>query len=88
MKKLIVMLALMLAGTFGFAESELNDSAKNAADVKIENVELSQPVGAEEVCGFDVFYDTGEFGSGGFWMSCDDSTTTGDILDILLAMFW
>ncbi|SMG51865.1 hypothetical protein SAMN05661096_03829 [Marivirga sericea] len=88
MKKLIVMLALMLAGTFGFAESESNDATKNATDVKIENVELSQPIGAEEVCGFDVSFDTAEFGSGSFWMSCDDSTTTGDILDILLAMFW
>ena len=80
--------------TFDDVTVELTNSVELAnADFTMENDE-TYAVASEEVvnCGFPVYFDdggTGDWGgSGSFWMDCDDDTTMGDILDVILALFF
>lgn len=92
MKNLCIALALMLTGTFAFANSDVeakNETAKES--VVVENVQVVNEVSLdteEASCGFTVIFNTDDAGSGSFWMECDDDTTMDDIFGILFELFW
>lgn len=91
-------LALMLVSTLTFANNvevetiEYNVTIENV--LSLDNVSLEEVTLEEDAmdCGFPVYWDDGGSGdwggTGSFWMDCDDSTTMGDILDVLLALFF
>ncbi len=103
MKNLFLSALLVLTVSFAFATNdvetvsafddvtvELTNSVELAnADFTMEN-DATYAVASEEVasCGFPVSWDTDEFGTGSFWLDCDDDTTMGDILDLILALFF
>ncbi|MFK7750269.1 MAG: hypothetical protein AB8B65_17900 [Kordia sp.] len=93
MKNVFFALAFMLIGTLAIANTN-TETETSFDDVTIENVINidNTTVDSNDLCGFPVYFDdggTGDWGgSGSFWMDCDDSTTMGDILDVLLAIFF
>jgi len=104
MKNLFLSVVLLLTVSFAFATNdletvstfdventvELTNSVELAiADFTMEN-DVTYAISSEvEVasCGFPVSWDTNE-GSGSFWLDCDGGGDMGDILDLLLALFF
>ena len=81
MKNLFFALAFMLLGTFAFGINSEVETFENVSTVEESSMNV------EMICGFDLSFDTDE-GSGSFWMNCNDDTSMGDILNLILNLFW
>jgi len=98
MKNVFFAFAFMLIGTFAFAsnaEVEIIEENVVIENVVIENVVIENVLTIEEVsledemvCGFGVSWDTSEHGAGSAWFECDSGTTMGDILNVILSLFF
>jgi hypothetical protein len=104
MRKVIFSLAFMLIGSFAFANTNAVVTPKTetieVVSEKLVTYEIDNPImgklsisvpenalNNDAVCGFDVFWNTNR-GSGSFWFDCSGGATMGDILDVLLALFF
>ena len=104
MKNVFFSLAFMLIGSFAFANTNAVVTPKaetiEVVSEKLVTYEIDNPImgklsisvpenalNNDAVCGFDVFWNTNR-GSGSFWFDCSGGATMGDILDVLLALFF
>ena len=104
MRKVIFSLAFMLIGSFAFANTNAVVTPKaetiEVVSEKLVTYEIDNPImgklsisvpenalNNDAVCGFPVNWFTDE-GSGSFWFDCSGGATMGDILDVLLALFF
>ena len=104
MRKVIFSLAFMLIGSFAFANTKEVVTPKaetiEVVSEKLVTYEIDNPImgklsisvpenalNNDAVCGFPVNWFTDE-GSGSFWFDCSGGATMGDILDVLLALFF
>ncbi len=104
MKNLFLSVVLLLTVSFTFAANDVEKVSvfddvtvelTNSVELEIADFTMindaTYAISSEvEVvsCGFSFSWDTNEFGTGSFWLNCDDNTTMENLLDLIYELFF